>query len=49
MISLLFFLFLAKCFLMYTTRVLGAPYAFNDILTTNKKKYYLQKVRKFEK
>jgi hypothetical protein len=22
---------------MYTTRVLGAPYVFNDILTTNKK------------
>jgi hypothetical protein len=28
---LLFLLLLAKCFLLYTFRILGTPYAFNDI------------------
>ena len=38
MISLFFFLFLVRYFLMYTFMYLGAPYIFNDISITYKKK-----------
>lgn len=48
MISLFFFLLLIQCFLMYTSHAPRAPYAFNDILTTNKKKYCSQKVEILE-
>jgi len=38
MIFLLFFLFLPRLFLLYISSVLGAPYTFNDILITYKRK-----------
>jgi hypothetical protein len=37
----LFFLLLVRCFLMYTSCVLGAPYAFNDISITYKPMFQL--------
>jgi hypothetical protein len=39
MISLLFFVLLARCIVMYISYVPEAPYAFNDISITYKKKY----------
>jgi hypothetical protein len=37
MIFLFRFIFLSRCFLLYTSYVLGVAYAYNDILITSKK------------
>jgi hypothetical protein len=41
----LFFLLIARCFLVCTSYVPGAPYAFDDIPITYKKKYIKRRYR----